>query len=138
MTSYLVVMMIWATSFAQPHASHRIAVERISQAPGLAAKYPGDRGIDKDPNVVFVENFEEPSLDTMKKRWETVESAEGMAYTADVPAGSGGKHSLRMTHVGGKGTGPHLYRRLQPGYDKLYARFYVKFDPDCFPIHHFG
>jgi hypothetical protein len=41
-------------------------------------------------------------------------------------------------HVGGKGTGGQLYRRLKPGSDKLHARFYVKFDPDCAPIHHFG
>ncbi len=61
-----------------------------------------------------------------------------MSLTDDMPAASGGKRSLLMTHVGGKGEGGHLYRRLQPGYDKLYGRFYVKFDPDCAPIHHFG
>ena len=43
-----------------------------------------------------------------------------------------------MSHVGGQGTGGQLYRRLPPGYEKLFARFYVKFDPDCNPIHHFG
>jgi hypothetical protein len=42
-----------------------------------------------------------------------------------------------MAHVGGKSTGAHLYRRLPPGYDRLYVRFYVKFDPNCLPIHHF-
>jgi hypothetical protein len=42
-----------------------------------------------------------------------------------------------MTHVGGEGDGGYLYRRLEPGYEKLFVRFYVKFDPDCAPIHHF-
>jgi hypothetical protein len=42
-----------------------------------------------------------------------------------------------MTHVGGQSTGGHLYRRLMPGYDQLFLRFYVKFDSDCYPIHHF-
>src|SRR5438132_479581 len=28
------------------------------EAAGLAAKYPGDRGMEKDPRVVFVEDFE--------------------------------------------------------------------------------
>jgi predicted amidohydrolase len=105
---------------------------------GIAAKYPGDAGIEKDPRGVFAENFEEPSLEAIQKRWETVTQPETMSLTDDVPATSGGKHSLLMTHVGGKGTGGHLYRRLQPGYEKLYGRFYVKFDPDCAPIHHFG
>src|SRR5256885_1186371 len=51
--------------------------------------------------------------------------------------GSGGS-GCGLCDVGGKGNGGHLYRHLKPGYEKLYARFYVKFDPDCAPIHHFG
>ncbi len=109
----------------------------LPEGPGLAAKYPGDRGIAKDPDVVFDENFESPSLDTVLSRWESVRSREIMSLSDDVPAGSGGKHSLLMTHVGGTNTGGHLYRRLLPGYDQLYVRFYVKFDPQCGPIHHF-
>jgi predicted amidohydrolase len=105
---------------------------------GIAAKYPGDVGIEKDPRVVFAENFEQPSLDAMKSRYETVTQPEIMSLNPDKPAASGGKQSLLMTHVGGEGQGGHLYRRLQPGYDKLHGRFYVKFDPDCAPVHHFG
>jgi predicted amidohydrolase len=129
----------------------RVAAERLAKlqpqpqpqpqkrdAPGLAAKYPGDSGIEKDPKVIFVENFEEPSLDAMKQRWENVSHPEIMSVAADVPPGSGGKQSLLLTHVGGKGNGGHLYRRLPMGLDRVYARFYVKFDPECAPIHHFG
>lgn len=104
----------------------------------LADLYPGDVGIEKDPNVVFAENFENSSLDELKKRWENVQHADIMSFSEDVPADSGGKRSLLMTHIGGKGNGGQLYRRLKPGYEKLYARFYVKFDPDCAPITHFG
>jgi hypothetical protein len=43
-----------------------------------------------------------------------------------------------VTQVGGHGEGGQLYRRLQPAYDQVYARFYVKFASDCAPIHHFG
>lgn len=105
---------------------------------GLAAKYPGDLGIDKDPKVLFVEDFEQPTVGEMHKRWETVRHPEIMSFTPDVPAGSKGKQSLLITHVGGKGDGGHLYRRLPKGQEQVYARFYVKFDPDCAPIHHFG
>ena len=83
--------------------------------------------------MVFAENFEEPSLEAIQKRWETVTQPEIMSLADDVPAASGGKHSLLMANIGGKGTGGHLYRRLQPGYEKLYGRFYVKFDPDSRP-----
>lgn len=108
------------------------------QPAGIAAKYSADAGIEKDPRVVFAENFEHASLDEITKRWETVTQPESMSLTDDTPPGSHGKQSLLMTHIGGKGTGSHLYRRLQPGYEKLHGRFYVKFDPDCAPIHHFG
>src|SRR5215469_1141304 len=50
--------------------------DRLPQGYGLAAKYPGDQGIEKDPDVVFVENFEEPSLDAIQQRWEDVSHAE--------------------------------------------------------------
>jgi predicted amidohydrolase len=105
---------------------------------GIAAKYPGGVGIETDPRVVFVERFEAKTVDELKKRWETVSNPEVMSFSADVPPGSGGKQSLLMTHVGGQGTGGQFYRRLLPGHDKLHARFYVKFDPDCAPVHHFG
>ena len=36
---------------------------------GLANKYPGDIGIESDPNVVFVENFEEGSIPAVISRW---------------------------------------------------------------------
>jgi predicted amidohydrolase len=104
---------------------------------GLAAKYGGDREIAKDPKVIFAEDFEEPTLEAMTKRWENVRNPEIMSFASDVPEG-GGKQSLLMTHVGGKGDGGHLYRRLPKGYDQVFARFYVKFDNDCAPIHHFG
>lgn len=105
---------------------------------GIAAEYPGDAGIEKDPRVVFAENFEAKELAGVTQRWETASGPDNLSLTGDVPKGSGGKKSLLVTHVGGQGSGGQLYRRLNPGYDKLHARFYVKFDPDCAPIHHFG
>ncbi len=123
---------------AKPNPGAGNAARSRPASGGIAADYPGDQGIDKDPRVVFAENFENKSLEETKKRWETVSNPEIMSFTGDIPAGSGGKQSLLMTHVGGKDNGGQFYRRLPPGHDKLHARFYVKFDPDCAPIHHFG
>ncbi len=111
--------------------------EALPEGPGLAAKYPGDGGIENDPRVIFTEQFEEASIEELKRRWEDVKNARAMAFSHDVPGGSAGKQSLLVTHVGGQGTGAHLYRRLMPGYEKWFVRFYVKFAPDCYPIHHF-
>lgn len=108
---------------------------------GIAAKYPGDRGIEKDPRVVFVENFETASLEEIWKRWETVGDKPGQSLSTDLPPGSSGTSSLLMDRS--KGPGPQLFRRIKNnsggwGYDRLFARYYVKFDPDCGEIHHFG
>lgn len=107
---------------------------------GLAARYAGDRGVESDASVLFVEDFEAATVDAVAERWETVQHADHMSLTADVPAGSAGRQSLLMTHVGGNeaDTGGHLYRRLGDGHEQVFARFYVKFDENCAPIHHFG
>ncbi len=110
---------------------------REAQRVGLASRYPGDEGIENDPAVIFAEDFESANIEAMWSRWESVQNKEIMSLSPDVPGASGGTQSLLMAHVGGESTGGHLYRRLPPGYNKLHIRFYVKFDPDCFPIHHF-
>ncbi len=104
---------------------------------GIAANYPGDRGIEKDPNVVFVEKFDEKSLDVVLDRWEDINNRSILALSADTPRESDDRKSLLLTHVGGENTGGHLYRRLRPGFDKLFFRFYAKIDPAAYPIHHF-
>lgn len=113
----------------------------LKHGKGIAASYPGDAGIEGDPRVMFVEDFEEDTLDALWQRWETVGGREGQSFTPDVPPGSDGKHSLLMERE--KGWGPQLYCRLKNksggwGYDQVFARYYVKFDPDCGEIHHFG
>ena len=106
-------------------------------ADGIASSYPRDHNIENDPKVVFVETFDLDSVSDLGKRWESVQNDEIMSLSETVPAASGGGKSLLMTHVGGRGNGAHLYRRLNSGYDKLYVRFYVRFDSECAPIHHF-
>jgi hypothetical protein len=105
---------------------------------GIAARYPGDAGIDQDPDVLFVERFDAASVDDIARRWDTVTETSSMSLSADTAPGSADKTSLLMSHVGGQGTGGQFYRRLLPGYDQVFARFYVKFAGDCEPIHHFG
>ncbi|MHC4739955.1 MAG: LamG-like jellyroll fold domain-containing protein, partial [Planctomycetota bacterium] len=108
-----------------------------SASAGLADNYPGDVGIENDPNVVFVENFEEGSIPAVIARWDSYKRSDRMSLEADIPPPSSGLASLLMTHEGGDGDAIDLYTRLLPGFDELYFRFYVKIDTACNPIHHF-
>ncbi len=105
---------------------------------GIASRYPGDRQIEDDRDVLFSEKFDAPTVQEIAERWDTVSDEHVMSVSRDVPDGSADRQSLLMTHVGGQGTGGQFYRRLLPGHDRVFARFYVKFAHDCQPIHHFG
>jgi hypothetical protein len=96
---------------------------------GLAARYPGDVGIEQDPAVVFVENFEESTVLAVQNRWTDILNGAAMLFSSDVPSGSPGSHSLVIPSVGGGvNNGGHLYRQLTPGVDDtLYLRYYIKY-----------
>ena len=103
---------------------------------GIAAKYPGDRGIERDPQVLLHEDFEAGAFD--KQKWPSISNkAQALSFSDDVPPASDGKKSLLVTAKLGENTGGHLFRRFRPGVETMHARFYVKFAPDCDYIHHF-
>ena len=98
-------------------------------AGGIAASYPGDVGIENDANVVFVEKFDETALTSLFSRWTDVLNGAAMSFSADVPPGSPGTHSLNIPGMGGGVEhGGHLYKQLTPGVDDtLYVRYYIKY-----------
>ena len=107
-----------------------VAADPLPSGDGLAAKYPGDTGIERDARVVLVEKFEQADIATLAAQWESVGAKSSMFFTADVPPGSAGRQSLLMDRE--KGPGGSLYRRLKNkaggfGHDRIFARYYVKF-----------
>src|SRR4051812_17803188 len=104
---------------------------------GLAARYPGDVGIEQDPAVVFVENFEESTVLAVQNRWTDILNGAAMLFSSDVPSGSPGSHSLVIPSVGGGvSNGGHLYRQLTPAVaDTLYVRYYIKYPTGGKPTH---
>jgi len=103
---------------------------------GIAAKFPGDAGLGSAPGVLLHEDFETGSID--KARWPSVSNkADALSFADDAPPGSPGRKSLLVTAKLGENTGGHLFRRFTPGVEKMHARFYVKFAPDCDYVHHF-
>ena len=109
------------------------------QEAGIAAQYPGDEGIEKDPRVLFVEDFETGTLEETAARWGGHRLVGTWDLNSDLPAGSPGKKSMHIA-VGPEGpknhSGAYLYTHTR-GTDRLHARFYVKFHEKHGYLHHF-
>jgi hypothetical protein len=104
-----------------------------AHADGLAARYPADEGIAKDPAVLFRDDFERGDRSAVAKRWGSAKP-DSLKLVEDGPAG---KRCVEMAATRGKDTGSHLYTVLKRPVDQAYARFYVKFPKDAGYIHHF-
>ena len=93
----------------------------------LANSYPNDVGIETNPNVLFVEKFDD-GMTNIVSRYTDIQNAAGMSQDSDVPAGSLGPYSIKMTSKQGVNVGGHLFKRFIPGFDNtVYVRYYVKY-----------
>lgn len=105
---------------------------------GIAAAYPGDVGIEKDPAVVFAEDFEGKDF----QHWNNAEPvrAPEVRLVTEPTRVHGGKQAVQFQVPPGKGVGAGLVKWFQPGYDQLYARWYCRFaeDYDQGNLHHTG
>lgn len=103
----------------------------------LSSQYPGDVGIENDPAVVWVENFEEASLAEFANRYEDVGGQNNMAFVSEVPSASSGSAALRLRAGGGLGEATDFYKRFDQQYDELFVRYYAKYEANA-PFHHSG
>ncbi len=98
---------------------------------GIAAKYPGDVGIERDPAVIFASGFES-GFDG----W-TRTNARILTIVPDATLAHSGGACCQATATRGEDTGGEIAYVLPKGVDELYLRFYCRFHPDtCWP-HHF-
>jgi hypothetical protein len=129
------------------------AARESGQSPGIAARYPGDRGIGKDPAVIFADDFESWSENgtqpppgagwsVRKNNISRTRVVPGKVAMAD---GTGpGKGVLEIacwtqgtgSQAGGLsrklGNYNHANERLGDGYDEIYVRYYLKFDENYY------
>ncbi len=103
-------------------------MRQASAETGLAARYPGDQGIEQDPAVLFHEDFERGRLD----RWDNI---RGHPVLTNLHPHAG-RYCVRMEMQRGSNTGADL-KKWFAGADRVFVRFYVKFSPDHRYLHHF-
>lgn len=98
---------------------------------GIAARYPLDAGIARDPGVLFASGFEDGF-----EGWTRVDRKIA-ALVDDPEQAHGGGRFLRETATRGVDTGGETSWRARDGVDTLHVRFYCRFAADaCWP-HHF-
>lgn len=114
------------------------STDAIGSQPTLAQKYKGDVGMQNDPSVVWMENFEEGSSNAVTSRYDSHANTPGLTLETDVPAKSSGKASGRMTSNGDTANATDLYKSFSTGYDEWYVRWYAKYEPGTIQWHHTG
>ena len=101
---------------------------------GIAAKYPGDRGIAKDPAVIFADDFEScASARDLRKKWDVLCHDGNLSISNEAANPNVGRRSLLMTIE--KRTTPlatGVDKLLEKTHDVLYLRWYMKFDGGWF------
>jgi hypothetical protein len=98
---------------------------------GIAARYPGDRGIERDPAVLFASGFENGF-----EGW-THHNPKVSTIVNDPALAHGGRAVLQTTATRGQNSGGDVTYTLPRGVDRLYLRFYTKFHEETCMPHHF-
>jgi hypothetical protein len=110
------------------------ADSRLPQGAGLAARFKADEGISEDSAVIFADNFESGELGA---RWDERTPAK-LNVLSVVASGSKacGQRCLRVEARLGQNHGGGLTKWFAP-VERVFIRFYVRFDPGCDYVHHF-
>ena len=117
-----------------PGVISNILAEDIHTLPegamGIAARYPGDKGIDRDPAVVFADDFEGyASVADLRTKWDVVSHEEFLSITDGTDNGLGGTQSLMMSIPRGDAPlGTAIDKVLAEPRDILFLRWHQKFD----------
>ncbi len=130
-----------APAFAQSDSP----IQWIEESPlpsgeGLAAKFASDQNIAGHPAVIFADDFESGELganwDETRNRGDALQYVKPLA--AQTPQGQSvlGERALQVTATLGKNTGGGFTKWFESA-DRLFVRFYTKFDEDCDYVHHF-
>ena len=119
-----------------------VMLPQLPEGDGLAAKYPGDVGIEEDPAVVFADDFEGFEDDTIATdgtpqkgmKWDT--AWHMLRITQDPENVHSGSQAVEMRHDVPMSYG--MDKELKGGFDTLHVRYYMKLHPEFPGCHHTG
>ncbi|HEY1794037.1 MAG TPA: hypothetical protein VGG34_14070 [Opitutaceae bacterium] len=101
---------------------------------GIAARHPGDKGIGKDPAVVFADDFDGcPSVGALRPKWDVLINQAQLSIADAAASRPGRGRCLLMTIP--KQEAPlatAVSKVLAPTQDVLFVRWYQRFDAGWF------
>ena len=127
----LTFLMLAGAMAAAGQTAASAALPRLPEGDaGIAAKYPGDAGIERDPAVLLHDGFEEDAEPAdVHKKWNFV-MGEGMMRIAEEPANVHyGKRAIEFPMpLQRAGLSMALYQQIKNEQDVVFLRFYAKFE----------
>lgn len=109
--------------------------KKLPEGSGLAANFPGDSGINQDAQVLFADDFETGNIGAT---WDETVNKNGKVLSLSPPNSETllGRRCLRVEAHLSQDTGGGLTKWFEPS-DRVFVRFYTKFDEKCDYVHHF-
>ena len=103
---------------------------KLPEGDGIAAKYPGDRGIERDPAVVFADGFENTlSPAHLRGKWNQIIHDGNMRITERAADVNGGKRALAFTVPRQEAAlAIGVGKQIEKERDVLFLRWYSKFE----------
>lgn len=113
---------------------------KLPTGEGLASKFESDQEIASHAAVIFADDFESGELgekwDEISNRGNALSFVSELSNSADPSQNVLGNRSLKVTATLGKNTGGGFTKWFESS-DRLFIRFYTKFDEGCDYVHHF-
>lgn len=136
----LVIGLVLAPSARSDSPIRWIGESPLPTGNGLASNFESDRDIALHAAVIFADDFESGDLGA---KWDEANNrGNSLAFVNDSFSKSKqdpsviGKRSLKVTATLGKNTGGGFTKWFESS-DRLFIRFYTKFDENCDYVHHF-
>jgi len=128
------------------HGGEAPRAQPLPEGEGIAAKHPGDQGIEQDPAVVFADGFEATDTgrlpDGYRKggntKWDNTWG--GCLIMEQAENVHSGRKAVQMTIVrpgSGEAGGLSVEKHFEGGFDTLFLRYYAKFEKDT-ELYHGG
>ncbi len=123
----LAVVLLWGATIAVAGEASPPAPYEVKDSPlphgnnGIAARYPGDAGIERDPAVVFHDDFESGDLSKWTPGWrfDRARITQEVAHS--------GKHAMQWAVTLSQGDdGGNMAVKLDPGLDVCFYRVYCR------------